>query len=450
MALFNLSWFKKNKKEEPVKTPIQEVVINNSDSPPDPIQQIGYKPYKRARMVNDILTVVLNDGGILTKSGATVDEFLQLRQAVSEKDILYIMRDDDVSVLEKISEEDKEIDYNTVVDVASFPDFESRNDSVYMTGVDRSIPALLLSRFGEILKKYGRSPGWEDKVLEDVEYTSLKKFWLKCCLNPNAQSAEDLYVFLSHHNMKIDRHGNFFAYRNVVRINGDGDTGLPEIISKAYNNVRAVWKKKPSNFRIEEVDGEYSLHKITAEPVGKIVGNLETLYQELPKMQENRYTDAHTRTMDYRVGEIASIPRDECDDNNSVNCSMGLHAASKKYDYSSFGDTPILMIINPMDAVAVPINEVGKLRVSRFFFAMTLDKEDKYILDDDAFDVTDLGDIFEERCLESIEEHVHNSFAEEVKRHTLNIPNMNNDKISNISNMLRKMNEAISNRIVQQ
>ena len=108
------------------------------------------------------------------------------------------------------------------------------------------------------------------------------------------------------------------------------------------------------------------------------------------------------------------------------------------------------MIISPMDAVAVPLNEVGKLRVSRFFFAMTLSEEDKYILDDDSFDVTNLGDIFEEKCLQNIEEHVHTSFTEEVKRHTFSIPQMSNVDIKSISTMLKDMNEIIKNRIVNQ
>lgn len=190
------------------------------------------------------------------------------------------------------------------------------------------------------------------------------------------------------------------------------------------------------------------MHKVSSIPKGTIIGNLDTLYLDLPNMTENRYTDAHTRTMDYRVGEIASIPRDKCDNNNNVSCSMGLHAASKKYNYNGFGDTPILMIINPMDAVAVPLGEVGKLRVSRFFFAMTLNEEDGYILDDEDFDVTYLGDVFEEKCLSTIKEHVHKSFAEEVNRHTFNIPQISNFDIANISDSLREMYDVIKNRVV--
>ena len=268
-------------------------------------------------------------------------------------------------------------------------------------------------------------------------------------MNPNLQSAEDLYTFLSHHNMKIDRHGNFFAYRRVCSVGGE-NKALVNFVSTAYNNVKAVWKKKSRDFRVEELNGEYSIHKVISDPKGIIVGNLDALYKDLPNQTENRYTDAHTHKMDYRVGAIVSMPRNEGDDNNQVSCSFGYHQASKAYNYSGFGDTPILSIVNPIDVLAVPVGEVGKLRVCRWFFAMTLSEEDKYILDDDAFDVTNLGDVFEEKCLENIEEHVHASFTEEVKRHTFSIPKLSNVDIKNISTMLKDMNEIIKKRVINQ
>jgi len=134
--------------------------------------------------------------------------------------------------------------------------------------------------------------------------------------------------------------------------------------------------------------------------------------------------------------------------NNQVSCSRGLHIASKAYDYTGFGDTPILAIVNPMDVVAVPLGEVGKMRCSRWFFAMTLEEGEKYILDEDDFDVTELGDIFEEKCLRGMEQHVHKSFAEEVKRHTFTIPQMSDKDIRSIVSTLEHMKRAISSRVV--
>jgi len=179
----------------------------------------------------------------------------------------------------------------------------------------------------------------------------------------------------------------------------------------------------------------------------KVIGNLDSLYKDLPTMKENWYTDSHTHSFDYRVGKSVSMPRYMGDDNNEISCSKGFHAASMKYDYSGFGDTPILMIINPMDVLAVPMNEVGKLRTCRWFFAMTLPEDEKYILEDESFDVTDLGDIFEEECMNDLKEYVQTSFAEEVQRHTFDIPQISATELSNVVKSLTKMKELISKRV---
>lgn len=445
--MFNLLWFKTRKQKEALnELKIEEQSLKNEILEQQLFNMAdGKKPYKKIKFVNDILTVIFNDGNILSKTQATINDFLNVKLSNTEKEIIDIMRgvEEREDILEDIYFTPT---YDDVQAVCNYPDFSVNEECVYMNGIERSLPPLLIKRFGEIIGKYNCCNGM-DAVQNDIEYTSLKKFWLKACLNPNSQSAEDLYTFLSHHNMKIDRHGNFFAYRRVCKV-GNMDSNLVDLISSAYNNVKAVWKKKVEDFRIEELDGVYSLHKCTSTPKGTIVGNLDSLYKDLPNMKENRYTDQHTHTMDYRVGEIASIPRNECDDDNNINCSRGLHSCSKEYSYNGFGDTPILVIINPCDCVAVPLNEIGKLRVSRFFFAMTLEEEDKYILDDDDFDVTNLGDVFEEKCLANIEEHVHTSFTEEVARHTFSIPQMSNVDIKNISDMLKDMNDVIKNRII--
>jgi len=307
----------------------------------------------------------------------------------------------------------------------------------------RSLPSLLVEQFILLFDKYKGS-----FVTETEEYQSLKKFWLKCCLNPNAQSAEDLYTFLSNHQFKIDKHGNFYAYRRVVS-KGTGNQKLIEFVSNTYTKVKAVWKKKPSDYVVlnRPITG-YIFSKIGTEVEGEIVGNLEKLYLDLPNMQEKAYTSAHTGREDYRVGEVVSMPRQNGDDNNNISCSKGFHAASKAYDYSGFGDTPILVIINPMDVLAVPLNEVGKLRTSRWFFAATLDKDEQYILDDEEFDVTDLGDVFEEKCLSDIENYVKNSFAEEVQRHTFSIPKISAGEITSAIHTLEKMKAAISGRVM--
>ena len=457
--LFSLDWFKSERQIELETLKVKEQKLKNKKLEKQ-VASIGYAPeghinvkytekmYTSLKLTNDVLTVVLSDGSVLSKSRATVADFNGVKQASTEHDILSIMiskeiveqRNAEKEVIKKAEALNKGL-----LSLTRFSDFIVKDDSLYMRGVEnRSIPQLLVEKFLEITE-----PFMSDLDLEySTEYPSLKKFWLKCCLNPNAQSAEDLYVFLSHHQFKLDNHGNFYAYRRVVSKAGvDGE--LVDFISNTYTKVKAIWKKNPKHYAVCIAnDGSLCLSKEDyLEGITAVLGNLKDLYLDLPNMSSNSYTSAHTGEEDYRVGSVISMPRHLGDDNNQMSCSKGFHAASKAYDYSGFGDTPILVIINPMDVLSVPVGEVGKLRTCRWFFAMTLTEQEEHILDDYDFDVSELGDIFEEQCGEDLEKYVHNSFTEEVQRHTFTIPQMSHVQINTIVKSLDQMKNEIKKRV---
>ena len=469
MGLFSMKWFKSEKQLELEALKVEQQKLKNKlleeklkefneeekDTDVDflkkamietPVQFFNKKPYRTIKLTNDVLTIILEDGTILSKPNSNQQDFQNARNAQTEEELFKI--GNSVEGLEEKKKQEKEFEKSKALAegvkiLEDSGDFIIDGGSVYMKEVkSRSLPSLLVEEF---IVLFGKFKGLD--VQQTIEYQSLKKFWLKCCLNPNAQSAEDLYTFLSNHQFNIDRHGNFYAYRRVVSRSSD-NKALVEFVSNTYTKVKAVWKKKPADFTVfASFDAPgYSISKNPQGDVG--LGNLEKLYLDLPNMQEKAYTSAHTGKEDYRVGEVVSMPRQAGDDNNQISCSKGFHAASKAYDYSGFGDTPILVIINPMDVLAVPLNEVGKLRTSRWFFATTLDNSEEHILDDEDFDVTDLGDVFEEKCLKNMQDYVKNSFAEEVQRHTFNIPQLSATEVENAINALEKMKEAISNRVV--
>ena len=80
---------------------------------------------------------------------------------------------------------------------------------------------------------------------------------------------------------------------------------------------------------------------------------------------------------------------------------------------------------------------------------MTLEKDERYILDEEDFNVLELGDIYNEKCFEDIEEHVKNGFTEEVKRHTFTLPTLSSKELSVIINSLEEMTNVINNRVVE-
>lgn len=458
-SIFSLDWFKSQRqidlenlknKEQELKNKLLEKQLNTTEnsSTVDIIEP--EKPYVSLNLINNVLTVKLNGGAILSKSDATSDDFYSVKRAISEEDILSVMMCSEYKKdKDKIDAEVKKAESLSkgIKSLERFKDFTVKENSVYIDGIERSVPQLLVERFLQITHGYKT----QKELKKDKEYLSLKKFWLKCCANPNAQSAEDLYVFLTHHQFKIDRHGNFYAYRRVVSKRGQ-DNDLVDFISNAYNKVKAIWKKNPDNYMVYSRLSEYQIVPTNKQPTGnnpywEKVGNLKELYLDLPNMAANSYTSAHTGKEDYKVGSVISMPRQEGDDNNNVSCSKGFHAASKAYDYSGFGDTPILVIINPIDVLSVPVGEVGKLRTCRWFFAMTLTEEEEHILDDQEFDVEDLGDVFEEQCSQNLQEYIHQSFAEEVQRHTFKMPEMSHVEIKKIVKSLDQIKNEINNRV---
>ena len=456
MSLFSLKWFRNNNQEKLEKLELEkkekELELLNLQL------KESKKLYKMLSLVNNNLTIVLQDGSIISKSNATENDVQEIKLATSESEILRIVKDVNIQqekVTEELTREDIEM-YSEGFELFKYlDDFYTEGNTVYLSGTNRSLPDLLVKKFIEIITRVDKvfsEESLQEKLNKDEEYLSHKKFFMWCCLNPNAQSAEDLYGFLEKHNMKIDKHGNFYAYRRVKTVGNDSKE-LVDFISNTYNKIKAVWKKSPKKFKVVTVpdSNKYELkqYDFNVEDTEYIcLGDLEYLYLNLPNMKENRYTSAHTGQEDYRVGNVISMPRNEGDDNNSISCSMGFHAASKEYDYSGFGDQDILVIINPMHVLAVPKGEIGKLRTCRWFFAMTLEKDERYILDEEDFNVLELGDIYNEKCFEDIEEHVKNGFTEEVKRHTFTLPTLSSKELSRIINSLEEMSNVINNRVV--
>ena len=456
MSLFSLKWFRSNNQEKLEKLELEkkekELELLNLQL------KESKKLYKMLSLVNNNLTIVLQDGSIISKSNATENDVQEIKLATSESEILRIVKDVNIQqekITEELTREDIEMYSEGFELFKCLDDFYTERNTVYLSGTNRSLPDLLVKKFIEIITRVDKvflEQSLQEKLNNDEEYLSYKKFFMWCCLNPNARSAEDLYGFLEKHNMKIDKHGNFYAYRKVKTVGNDSKE-LVDFISNAYNKIKAVWKKSPKKFKVVTVPDskefklkEWDFNVENTEYV--CLGDLEYLYLNLPNMQENRYTSAHTGQEDYRVGNVISMPRNEGDDNNSISCSMGFHAASKEYDYSGFGDQDILVIINPMHVLAVPKGEIGKLRTCRWFFAMTLEKDERYILDEEDFNVLELGDIYNEKCFEDIEEHVKNGFTQEVKRHTFTLPTLSSKELSLIINSLEDMSNVINTRVI--
>jgi hypothetical protein len=107
------------------------------------------------------------------------------------------------------------------------------------------------------------------------------------------------------------------------------------------------------------------------------------------------------------------IHEDKVDINSRADCSSGLHVASKRYNYGSFGDTPVLCLVNPSKVRSVPVGECSKMRVSEMFIASKLEDKDGKYMDDD-LDIVPFEDEYSKITIEELEKASENGF-EDVK-----------------------------------
>jgi hypothetical protein len=484
MENLSLDWYKKQLK----KLKILEKEFKKS------IEKVegSKKPYSKLKMVNDVLTVVLLDGEIIMKVPATVEDFNNVKNASVEKDIIAVFSEKNnlQEVNEHVIKQNIMLNITKGIQVLETSgDFDVKNGSVYLKGVNRSLPELLIEKFVEIVLQYPESI---EDFKTDEKYISLKRFFMWCCLNPRAEVADSLYEFLVKNSFKITRQGFFVALRNVVTVYGSNE--LVQFVSESYTKIKAVWKKRPSDYHVilqpdstykmihsdnmfktteeecERCDGtglclyegfddeeddytdicdycdETGKRKVTEKNYeGKDLGTLTDLYLDLPNRHENRFTDDWTKTFDIRIGKVVSMPMDQCNWSTQDCAASGLHFTANEINYVGCGDQSVLMLINPMKVVGIGEK---KGRCYEYLPIMTVSRDEATsILHDLHFDTIDLDEHYIEHELNDLEEKAKTNFAIEANKHEFNIPSICTIDMKNIVENLKQIKDELGKRV---
>ena len=495
----SLDWFKQT-----AENAIAKVVANKLESLMEqeeaPVQQSYVKPYTNIKLVNNTLTIVLSNGDILTKPGATEDDYHAIINARNIHEIYAVIASREVlEDVEKVRAEAARIKalQQGIEILGCINDFRVEGTSVYLTGTSRSMPQILVEEFIRVVDRVADEPSQEvfsDQLNQDDEYVALKNFFMWCCLNPRAEVAHELYRFLSENSFRITRQGFVVALRNVVTLHGSPE--LVHFISNTYNKVKAVWKKNPDNYTIFLEDGEYKLvhndHLTTIETLtattcpdcdgdgtwydeyededfdcetchgtgeveeyefsttvsvdhGQKIGGLTELYLDLPNREENRFTDDWTKTFDIRIGQVTSMPQEQCNWSTQDCAAAGLHFTADQIHYVGCGDQSVIVLINPMKVVGIGTH---KGRCYEYLPIMTVAREEATrILHDGMFDTIQLDEEYAIRELESLAERAKEGFATESKKYEFNMPAISAAEITNIVNSLSEMKASISKRV---
>jgi hypothetical protein len=522
MGLFSLNWFKSQKEKE-LENLRHEIEVKNLERSLERLSKTDVdiinpmrmftspvstwtpapssnsipvsKPYSNIKMVNDVLTVVLNDGSIITKSNANAEDFTKARECRTEACLLSLVGSPEIQKEKKEAEAAYEKAKNIqrgAEYLSKFKDFEMKHGSLYLKGINRSIPPLMVEKFLEIMGEYSYNgeaniEEIDYMVQEDEEYQGLKRFFMWCCLNPRAEVADKLYNFLVNNSFRITKQGFFVALRNVVTLHGSNE--LVHFVSNAYNKVKAVWKKKPDDYFVFLKDGEYKMvHRDLLNELeectycdengnvpcedddyddscecpecsgsgtvfvddeakyGENLGNLTELYLDLPNRADNRFTDAHTRTFDIRIGRAVSMDPGKCRWNTDDCGAEGLHFTSDEINYVGCGDTSVIVLINPMKVVGIG---QSKGRCWEYLPIMTVPTEEvTEILHDLEFDTLELDESYAIRELENLAEKAKEGFTAEATKYDFNLPALSTVEVLSIVKSLDEIKQEISKRIV--
>ncbi len=425
MKWFKFDWlFSKERREarrktqetlESIKTTVE--TIAKAMPVPAPDTALG-KPYKNIIYSSGNITVVFPDGTVLDKMNVDREFFEKIRNAYSQTVIEGLMIDNVPPPVPQLhvaeTEEERQIVADNLDVLRDHPDFVVAGNQVNLKGVALLIPAIILSSFIEILEKQEivaenirAGQGVLDHLIieeEDLfeQYHALKMFWLKLALNPLPQSREDLLTFCRKNDVRISNNGNLILYRRIVSKAG-ADLKYVGFISQSYYSLKKKGQD-PKNFAVGSKNNGFYFVDLREDGynVQELIGNLQHLYLELPDYENNNFTAAHDRTMKIKIGAIYSIPENKINLNNTICAAGGLHAAAVDYNYSGFGDTMVVVLVNPSKAITVPLGETGKLRTTEMFIACINDKPQGVHFDESA--LTAFDDEYHDLTLAQLEE----------------------------------------------
>ena len=397
------------------------------------------------------IDVVFTDGDVIS---GVIEQYTyeQIRNATSKEDVLDLLIPKIKGNDYDIDKEEKDIKTQIapIVNILSeIDDFEVVGEDVFLKGVKSiAIPSSIVAEFIRIVsemdknreKEYGLEYISKDADLEE-EYNSLLMFTYKLLLNPMSSSREDCLNYVKRYDIKLTNTGNMIMYRRIVSV-GDSNKNLIEFVSKQYLKVKS-WKKSPKNYEVFDDNGLVIIQREKRHDYNNHKGNLAELYNNLSQLKENRYTDDYTRSYDIRIGEVYKIREEDIDVNKHGSCGGALHVADGKvFNYKSFGDTPVAVLVDPRHVYKMDSGCNGKIGVKQMFImSVTEQDENGDYVDIDSQAVVNFDELYHNQSIDELQEALKNKSFEPISVST-EVTELSIKEVVNVTDILR-------NRIVE-
>lgn len=270
-------------------------------------------------------TLTLKHEGIVYSKTLAEEELVQVK--------IFAM-DDDITAIVKLC-------FPASKDLLLKEGFWKNDGSIYYKNIGISIPQVLAEKMMKA---------------DEEELKRLINFWCWLSLNPNPRSRESLYTWIERNGIQLTNGGLMILYRRVVDTGKTSLNSLEQFVKETYERLRK--NKKSTNIGVYQCSynqDSFSIGNFGSTFTSPVyIGNLKELYHSFKN--EQVFTDNYTCTKRYMIGKEEREKRNEGDEDSSVSCSRGLHMSGKYFAYDGFGDTPIAVLVNPMDVLAVPDN----------------------------------------------------------------------------------------------
>ena len=400
------------------------------------------------------IDVVFTDGDVIS---GVIEQYTyeQIRNATSKEEVLDLLipkniKGSDYDIDKE--EDDIKIQIASIVSILSeIDDFEVVGKDVFLKGVKSiAIPSSIVAEFIRIVsemdknreKEYGLEYISKDADLGE-EYNSLLMFTYKLLLNPLKESREQLLNFVKKNDVKITSYGNLVLYRACWEAKNESDA-LVKFVAKEYLKIKA-WKKSPKNYWVNiqrETENTLMLveDKIHELNLDGCLGNLAELYAKLPEMQSEgkQYYSDHGKKK-IVIGDIYKIDDSEVNLDSGVCHSGGLHLAAVDYDYSGYGNTNLICLLNPSKTITVPSREIKKLRCSEMM-VVGINPNERGVHIDEGF-YSNLDENYHNYSLEVLQEALKNKSFEPISVST-EVTELSIKEVANVTDILR-------NRVVE-
>lgn len=400
------------------------------------------------------IDVVFTDGDVIS---GVVEQYIyeQIRNASSKEEVLDLLipknsKGSDYDIDKE--EEDIKTQIAPIVSILSEIDnFEVVGEDVFLKGVKSiAIPSSIVAEFIRIVSEIQNLQDNSSELIDyeqldklKEEYNSLLMFTYKLLLNPLKESREQLLNFIKKNDIKITSYGNLVLYRACWESKNE-NTELIRFVAKEYLKIKA-WKKSPKNYTVASRLGNYKLllnNEIPKDdnPYWENQGNLAELYSKLPEMQSKgkQYYSDHGKKK-IVIGDIYKIDDKDVNLDANVCAAGGLHCASYDYDYSGFGDTNLIVLVNPSKTITVPTYDFSKMRVSEMMI-VGINPNERGVHIDEGF-YSNLDENYHNYSIDELQEAFKNKSFEPISVST-EVTELSLKEVVNVTDILK-------NRIVE-